>query len=296
MTWVEGKRIAFIGLGAMGSPMAGHLVKAGAHVTVHNRSAAKQASWLAAHPSAAAAASASEAAAQADVVITCVRNDADLSAIYEGPTGALACLREGALVIDHTTASAEIARDLDTGASARQAHFIDAPVSGGSAGAQAGRLSIMAGGTDIAVELARPVLGVYGRTITHMGPVGSGQLAKMVNQICIAGVLEGLAEGLALAVAAGLDTERLLAAMKDGAADSWQMRNRASFMLSEEFPAGFAAELMHKDLSLASSASGRFGLGSPVIELVRICYANLISRGFGEEDFSNLFRAVMHHY
>ena len=296
MTSVEGRTIAFIGLGSIGSPIAGHLLEAEAHVIVHNRSIAKQESWIAAHPHALGAISATEAAAQADVVITCVGDDADLSEIYQGPAGVLNYLRSGAVIIDHTTASAEIARDLEAGAMSKHASFVDAPVSGGSIGAEQRTLSIMVGGTSAAFEQARPILEIYGRTITHIGQAGSGQIAKMVNQVCIAGVLEGLAEGLGLAVASGLDTARLLDAIAGGAAGSWQMQNRASFMLSEQFTAGFTAQLMHKDLSLAASASGRHDLDSPIVELVRDRYAELIRQGMGQEDFSNLFRLVVSHY
>jgi 3-hydroxyisobutyrate dehydrogenase len=273
--------------------MAGHLLKDSARLIVHTRSSVKQETWLAAHPRAVGAPSSAEAAAQADIVITCVGNDADLAAVYQGPTGILSQLRRGALVIDHTTASAEIARDLEVGATDRQASFIDAPVSGGSTGAENRALSIMVGGDEAVFERARPILEVYGRTISRMGPVGSGQIAKMVNQTCIAGVLQGLAEGLGLAVASGLDTARLLDVMGGGAASSWQMHNRSSFMLSGEFKAGFTARLMHKDLGLAISASARNQLNSPVAELVRDRYAELIDRGLGHEDFSNLFRLVI---
>jgi 3-hydroxyisobutyrate dehydrogenase-like beta-hydroxyacid dehydrogenase len=276
--------------------MAGHLLKDGARLIAHTRSPAKQETWLAAHPRAVGASSSAEAAAQADVVITCVGDDADLADVYQGPTGVLSHLRRGALVIDHTTASADIARDLEADAISKQASFVDAPVSGGSAGAENQALSIMVGGSEAAFERASPILEVYGRTISRMGPAGSGQIAKMVNQICIAGVLQGLAEGLGLAVASGLDTTRLLPIMGGGAAGSWQMHNRSSFMLSEDFNAGFTARLMHKDLGLAISASARNQLDSPVVELVRNRYAELINRGLGHEDFSNLFRLVINHF
>jgi len=293
---VEGKIIAFIGLGAIGSPIAGHLLKDSAQLIVHTRSSTKQQTWLAAHPRAVGASSSAEAAAQADVVITCVGDDADLADVYQGPNGVLSHLRRGALVIDHTTASAEIARDLEAGAAGKQAAFVDAPVSGGSTGAENRALSIMVGGSEADFERAIPILEVYGRTISRMGPAGSGQIAKMVNQICIAGVLQGLAEGLGLAVAAGLDTTRLLPVMGDGAAGSWQMHNRSSFMLSEDFKAGFTAQLMHKDLGLAISASARYQIDSPVAELVKDRYAELLNRGLGHEDFSNLFRLVINHF
>lgn len=296
MTSVEGKSIAFIGLGVIGSPMAGHLLENGARLIVHTRSSVKQENWLAAHPRAVGASSSAEAAEQADVVVTCVGDDSDLADVYQGPTGVLSHLRPGALVIDHTTASAEIARDLEAGAASKQAGFVDAPVSGGSTGAENRALSIMVGGDEAAYERAIPILEIYGRTISRIGPAGSGQTAKMVNQICIAGVLQGLAEGLGLAVASGLDTARLLHLMAGGAAGSWQMNNRSSFMLSESFEAGFTVRLMHKDLGLATSAAARNELDSPVAELVRDRYAELINRGLGHEDFSNLFRLVISHF
>jgi 3-hydroxyisobutyrate dehydrogenase len=296
MTVVQGKRIAFIGLGAIGGPLAGHLLADGGEVTVYNRSPAKLDAWVTQHPGAVRADSASHAVTSADVVITCVGDDSDLREAYLGSRGILSALRPDAIVIDHTTASDEIARMLEGEVQNRGASFVDAPVSGGNVGAENRTLSIMVGGSEDAFERAKPIMSLYGRSISHIGPAGSGQLAKMVNQLCIAGVLQGLAEGLGLAVASGLDTSRLLDAISTGAAGSWQMQNRSSYMLSEQFKAGFAGRLMYKDLGLSISASSRKQLSTPVAEVVREQYAKLLERGLGDEDFSDLFRLVVNHF
>lgn len=296
MTVVKGKRIAFIGLGAIGGPLAGHLLADGGEVSVYNRSTANLDAWMTEHPGAVKADSASDAATSADVVITCVGDDSDLREAYLGSRGILSALRSDTIVIDHTTASDEIARLLEGEIQSRGASFVDAPVSGGNVGAENRALSIMVGGSEDAFERAKPIMSLYGRSISHIGPPGSGQLAKMVNQLCIAGILQGLAEGLGLAVASGLDTSRLLDAISAGAAGSWQMQNRSSYMLSEQFKAGFAARLMYKDLGLGISASSRQQLSTPVAELVREQYAKLLERGLGDEDFSNLFRLVVGHF
>jgi 3-hydroxyisobutyrate dehydrogenase-like beta-hydroxyacid dehydrogenase len=295
MNVVQGKAVAFIGLGAIGSPLASHLLADGGKVTAYNRSPAKLDNWVKKHPDAAKASSAADAVKSADIVITCVGDDADLIDVYRGPKGILKELRSDTIVIDHTTASDELARALEDEIRERGGLFIDAPVSGGNIGAENRALSIMVGGTDEAFERAKPIISLYGRTISHIGPAGAGQLAKMVNQLCIAGILEGLAEGLGLAIQSGLDTDRLLEAMGGGAAGSWQMQNRSSYMLSEQFRAGFAARLMYKDLGLGISASSRKDLSTPVAEVVRARYAQLLERGLGDEDFSNLFRLVVNH-
>jgi 3-hydroxyisobutyrate dehydrogenase len=293
MTSVAGLKIAFIGLGAIGSRIAGRLHESGLTVTVHNRTLERQTVWLESHPGAVGATNPAEAVAGADVVITCVGDDNDLRDVYFGEQGVLNAVGDGTLVIDHTTASDAIARELSLAVVKKGGRFLDAPVSGGSAGAEAGTLSVMCGGTVEAFEPAVEVLAVYGRNIVHVGPAGAGQLCKMVNQVCIAGVLEGLAEGIGLAEAAGLDVSTVLNAIRGGAAGSWQMENRSSYMVKREYPAGFAARLMHKDLGLGGSSADAFGVDAPLLELVRARYTILLERGLGDEDFTNLFRLVL---
>jgi 3-hydroxyisobutyrate dehydrogenase-like beta-hydroxyacid dehydrogenase len=282
--------IAFFGLGEIGAPMAARLASAGHRVLVKNRSPEKQTAWLAENPGAALDSPAE--LAEAEIVISCVGSDVDLEALYETDGEVFSNLQAGTLVIDHTTASASIARAINERAESKGCEFVDAPVSGGSAGARSGALSVMIGGSSAALTRVEPVLECYSRTISHVGEAGTGQLCKMVNQLCIAGVLQGLAEGLALARAAGLDTERVLGAISGGAAASWQMENRSSFMLSDTYEAGFAARLMHKDLSLCAEEAERLSVPLPGAGTVTREYEELMEQGFGDEDFSNLHRLL----
>ena len=282
-------KIAFLGLGVMGAPMARHLAGAGHAMTVYNRTAAKAEAWVAAHGGHGAATPA-EAALAADIVLTCVGNDDDLRAVVLGPDGALAAMRPGALFIDHTTVSAEIARETAAAGEGRGVHVLDAPVSGGQAGAEKGQLTIMCGGTPAAFGAAEPVLAAYAKRVGHMGAAGSGQLTKMVNQIAIAGVLQGLAEALAFARAAGLDSDAVVDVIAKGAAQSWQMDNRAATMARGEFDFGFAVDWMRKDLGLVLGEATRAGLDLPLTTLVDGFYAEVQSMGGGRQDTSSLIR------
>ncbi len=283
--------IAFLGLGVMGYPMAGHLARTGHAVTVYNRTAAKADAWVAEYGGRSVATPA-EAAAGQDVVLTCVGNDDDLRAVTLGEGGALAAMRPGALFVDHTTVSATIAREL---AAARgDVLVLDAPVSGGQAGAVNGALTIMCGGTPEAFAAAEPVLAAYAKRTGHMGPAGSGQLTKMVNQICIAGVLQGLSEALAFARAAGLNEGAVVDVISKGAAQSWQMDNRAATMAKREFDFGFAVDWMRKDLGLVLAEASRTGLGLPLTALVDQFYADVQGMGGGRQDTSSLIRRFGH--
>ena len=284
-------KIAFLGLGVMGAPMARHLAGAGHAMTVYNRTAAKAEAWVVAHGGRAAATPA-EAAMNAEVVLTCVGNDDDLRAVVLGPDGALAAMRPGALFVDHTTVSAEIAREIAAAGEGRGVHVLDAPVSGGQAGAENGQLTIMCGGTPAAFGAAKPVLAAYAKRIGHMGAAGSGQLTKMVNQIAIAGVLQGLAEALAFTRAAGLDSDAVIDVISKGAAQSWQMDNRAATMARGQFDFGFAVDWMRKDLGLVLSEAGRAGLDLPLTTLVDGFYAEVQAMGGGRQDTSSLIRRL----
>jgi len=287
-------RIAFLGLGVMGAPMAGHLARAGHKVTAYNRTAARAAAWLEARRGegldVATAATPAEAAGGQDVVISCVGNDADLAEVVLGEAGALAALGEGALYIDHTTVSPAIARRIAEAASARGIDALDAPVSGGQAGAETGRLAIMCGGEARAMERARPVMEAYAARIVHVGAAGSGQATKAVNQVCIAGTLAGLAEGVRFAEAAGLDMAKVLEAISGGAAQSWQMENRWQTMAAGEFDFGFAIDWMRKDLAIALGEARARGLSLPVTALVDQFYAEVQAIGGGRQDTSALIR------
>src|SRR5262245_49310798 len=245
-----GERVAFLGLGVMGFPMAGHLLRAGHELAVWNRSPDKAARFAAAHPAAHIASSPAEAAQAADFVFVCVGRDADVRAVVLGSDGALGGLGTGSVLVDHTTASAELAAELEGRARERGAGFLDAPVSGGQSGAEQGTLTVMAGGEPAAFERSLPVLRSYAKRARLLGPAGSGQRAKMVNQICIAGVLQGLAEGLHFAEASGLDPLAVVEVISQGAAQSWQMDHRHATMVAREFEHGFAVEWMRKDLAL----------------------------------------------
>ena len=283
-------RISFLGLGVMGAPMARHLATAGHDVTVYNRTAAKAHAWVAAHGGRVAATPAA-AAKDAAVVIACVGADADLRAVTLGPDGAFAAMTPGSLFIDHTTVSAAIARELaEAGAGLG---VVDAPVSGGQAGAENGALTIMCGGTDAAYAAAEPVMAAYAKRIGHMGPAGSGQLTKMVNQLCIAGVLQGLAEGIAFGKAAGLDLGQVVEVISKGAAQSWQMDNRAATMAKGAFDFGFAVDWMRKDLGLTLDEARRLGVPLPLAALVDQFYVDVQAMGGGRQDTSSLIRRLV---
>ncbi|WP_070155531.1 NAD(P)-dependent oxidoreductase [Sphingobium phenoxybenzoativorans] len=284
-------KIAFIGLGVMGGPVAGHLAKAGHELSVYNRSIAKAKAWNEAHGGTVAI-SPAHAAQGADIVISCVGNDDDLSAVTMGKDGAFRSMASGSLFIDHTTVSARIARQLFVEGESRGIHCVDAPVSGGQAGAENGRLSIMCGGTEPAVNAARIVMGCYAARIVHVGAAGAGQTTKMVNQICIAGVLQGLSEGLRFAQAAELDMDKVFEAISGGAAQSWQMENRWKTMAQDSFDFGFAVDWMRKDLGLALEEARTSGATLPVTAMVDQFYADVQALGGGRQDTSSLVRRV----
>ena len=283
--------VAFLGLGVMGYPMAGHLQRAGHTVTVYNRSPAKAAAWVAEYRGRSAA-TPREAAADAQIVFSCVGNDDDLRSVVLGPDGALAGMAAGAVFVDHTTASAEVARELAAKAAEQDVHFIDAPVSGGQAGAVNGVLTVMCGGDAAAFERMRPVALAYARAVTRLGDSGAGQLAKMVNQICIAGLLQGLAEGIQFGLAAGLDMKQVLEVIGKGAAQSWQMDNRGRTMVDDQFDFGFAVDWMRKDLGLCLDEARRNQSSLPVTALVDQFYAELQRAGGGRWDTSSLIRRL----
>ena len=288
------RRCAFVGLGVMGYPMAGHLVRAGHAVTVYNRTAAKAQAWAAEYGGAAAATPAL-AAAGADVVFACVGNDDDLRAVAlggDGADGAFAGMAPGAVFVDHTTASAEIARELHREAGARGLHFVDAPVSGGQAGAVHGTLTVMCGGDTPPFAAMQPVALAYARAVTLLGTSGAGQLAKMVNQVAIAGLVQGLAEALAFGRRAGLDMAQVLEVIGQGAAQSWQMDHRGKTMLEDRFDFGFAVDWMRKDLGLVLAEARRNGAQLPATALVDQFYADLQAAGGGRWDTSSLIRRL----
>jgi len=286
---MDPRNVAFLGLGVMGYPMAGHLAQAGHRVTVYNRSADKAARWIGQHGGSSAPTPAA-AAKDADLVLMCVGNDEDVRAVVLGQDGALAAMRKGATLVDHTTASAQVAREIHATALARSVGFLDAPVSGGQAGAENGKLTIMVGGDDAVFDGAAPVLGHYARAVTLMGGPGSGQLTKMFNQICIAGLVQALAEGIAFAEKAGLDVERALDVISKGAAQSWQMENRGRTMLADKFDFGFAVDWMRKDLGLCLAEARARGATLPVTALVDQFYARVQAEGGGRFDSSSLIR------
>ena len=279
-------RIAFIGLGVMGFPMAGHLARQH-DVTVYNRTASTARRWCDRHGGRRAA-SPAEAAAGAELVLSCVGNDDDVRAVLLGKDGALAALAPGAALVDHTTASATVARELATAASGVGVDFLDAPVSGGQAGAENGQLTIMVGGEADVVERLKPVLAAYAKAVTHIGPAGAGQLAKMVNQICIAGVVQGLAEGLDFARRAGIDVAAVIDSISRGAAQSWQMENRWQTMARGEFDFGFAVDWMRKDLGIAMAEAEQNGAALEMTRQVDRFYADVQARGGGRWDTSSL--------
>jgi 3-hydroxyisobutyrate dehydrogenase len=281
-------KVSFVGLGVMGYPMAGHLKTKGGHdVTVFNRTAAKAAKWVAQYGGRSAP-TPKEAAHGQDLVMACVGNDNDLREVMLGKDGVFAGVRPGAIVVDHTTASAEIARELYAEAKARGFDFVDAPVSGGQAGAENGMLTVMCGGDEASFAKAEKVIAAYARACNLMGASGSGQLAKMVNQICIAGLVQGLAEGLHFAMKAGLDIEKLIATISKGAAQSWQMENRYKTMVAGKFDFGFAVDWMRKDLGICLSEARRNGAHLPVSALVDQFYSEIQTIGGKRWDTSSL--------
>jgi len=281
------EKLAFIGLGVMGYPMAGHLQKAGYGVTVYNRTGDKARKWQADFGGACAATPAG-AARGADIVFACVGNDDDVRAVTLGPDGAFAGMTGGAVFVDHTTASATLARELDAACRDRGLHFLDAPVSGGQAGAENGKLTIMVGGAPEIFDRVDPVLQIYAQKTSLLGPAGSGQLAKMVNQICIAGLVQALSEGLNFADAAGLDAAAVIEVISKGAAQSWQMENRASTMIENRFDFGFAVDWMRKDLDIVLAEAQSNGAALPVTGLVNDYYREIQQGGGGRMDTSSL--------
>ena len=285
-------RVGFCGLGVMGYPMAGHLASAGHSVSVYNRTSPRADAWVAEH-SGTAFVTPREVAANSDIVMLCVGNDADVRAVVMGPDGVLAGAHSGLIVVDHTTTSAELAREISLACSAAGVGFVDAPVSGGQAGAINGALTVMCGAdsesvfADVAVVAA-----VYSRSCVRLGNAGSGQLAKMVNQICIAGVVQGLAEGLAFATKAGLDAHAVIEVISKGAAQSWQMENRGHTMVDDSFDFGFAVEWMIKDLGFCVEEAQRNGAELPVADLVLGFYRELYAGGAGRLDTSSLIRRL----
>jgi 3-hydroxyisobutyrate dehydrogenase-like beta-hydroxyacid dehydrogenase len=284
-------KAAFLGMGVMGYPMAGHIAAAGHEVTVYNRTIAKAEAWAAQHGGTFAATPA-EAAKDADFVFCCVGDDPDVLAVAIGADGAIPAMKTGAVFIDNSTISADVARQIYHAAKTHGVAALDAPVSGGQAGAENGKLTVMVGGDAAAFDAALPLMQCYGATVVHMGESGKGQQTKMVNQICIAGLVQALSEGLNFAMAAGLDTDRLLAAISGGAAQSWQMVNRGHTMVRDEFDFGFAVDWMRKDLRICLEESKRNGAPLPVTEIVAGYYAELSADGYGRNDTSSLIRRL----
>ena len=285
------RKVAFVGLGVMGYPMAGHLARAGHDVTVYNRGAAKASAWIAEFGGNQAA-TPQLAASGADFVFCCVGNDADLRSVTTAGGGAFAGMKPGAVFVDHTTASASVARELDAAARQRGFHFLDAPVSGGQAGAQNGALTVMCGGGAEAFAAARPVGMAYSKAFTRMGEAGAGQLTKMVNQICVAGLVQGLSEAIAFGQKAGLDMNQVLEVIGKGAAQSWQLDNRGGTMAADKFDFGFAVDWMRKDLGLVLDEAKRNGARLPVTALVDQFYADIQAMGGQRWDTSSLIKRL----
>jgi 3-hydroxyisobutyrate dehydrogenase-like beta-hydroxyacid dehydrogenase len=282
-------KVAFLGMGVMGYPMAGHIAAAGHAVTVYNRTAVKAENWVARHGGAQAR-TPSEAAADADFVFCCVGDGPDVLAVALGIDGAMPAMKEGSIFIDNSTVSADIARELYEAAPNYGVTTLDAPVSGGQAGAENGKLTVMVGGDEATFAAAFPIMECYGSKVVHMGTAGQGQQAKMVNQICIAGLVQSLSEGLNFAIKAGLDTDKLLEAVSGGAAQSWQMVNRGHTMVENDFNFGFAVDWMRKDLRICVEEAKRKGAPLPVTEIVAGYYDELSANGYGRDDTSSLIR------
>ena len=285
------KNVSFIGLGVMGYPMAGHLQNKGYNVTVYNRTTAKAEKWVEEYKGSMAK-TPGEASQNSEIVFMCVGRDEDIIEVMEGEGGILSNVAEGSIIVDHTTASAEIARNYYQKLKDKKLSFLDAPVSGGQAGAENGKLTVMVGGESNVYELAAPIIKCYGENIVHIGGPGMGQQAKMVNQICIAGLVQALSEGLNFAMAAGLDTKTVLKAISGGAANSWQMVNRGHTMVRGEFDFGFAVDWMRKDLRICLQEANRNGASLPVTEIVAKYYDELSEDGFGRNDTSSLIRRL----
>jgi 3-hydroxyisobutyrate dehydrogenase len=284
-------KVAFIGLGVMGFPMAGHLAKAGHEVTVYNRTRARAESWVAKHGGRLAETPA-RAADGAELVFSCVGDDPDVREVTLGANGALQAMARGAVHIDHTTASAALAREVAAEASKRGVSFLDAPVSGGQSGAENGALTVMVGGDPQAFERAKPVISHFARAVTLMGPSGAGQLTKMVNQICVVGVVEGLAEAIDFGLRAGLDMKLALDVISKGAATSWQMENRGQTMIDDKFDFGFATDWMRKDLRICLAEGAQNGAGLPCTRLIEGFYGEIQKMGGGRWDSSSLIRRL----
>ncbi|MGE0093579.1 MAG: NAD(P)-dependent oxidoreductase [Alphaproteobacteria bacterium] len=284
-------KVAFLGLGVMGFPMAGHLAAKGHSVTVYNRSGAKAQDWAKQHKGKTAATPA-EAAKGQDMVFACVGNDNDVRSVVYGKDGAFAGMSKGAIFVDHTTASADLARELETEGKKLGLSVIDAPVSGGQAGAQNAALTVMCGGESAPFEKAKPVMACYGKAVTLMGKAGAGQLTKMVNQICIAGLVQALSEGLNFGMKAGLDCEKVIEVISKGAAQSWQMENRGKTMIADKFEFGFAVDWMRKDLGICLEEAKRNGARLPVTALVDQFYAQIQARGGKRWDTSSLYNLL----
>ena len=284
-------KTAFIGLGVMGGPMAGHLAKAGHQVTVYNRTSEKAENWVAEYGGESAPTPA-QATDGAEIVCACVGNDADLRSVVFGDDGILSGMKKGAIFVDHTTASATVAREIDAKARGLGLGFLDGPVSGGQAGAEGGQLTIMVGGEQKDFDAARPVIGAYAKAVTLLGPAGAGQLTKMVNQICFAGLVQGLAEGIAFAQAAGLDANKVIDVISKGAAQSWQMDNRAQTMIEDKFDFGFAVEWMRKDMGIALTEARNNGAMLPASAAVDQFYAEIRAMGGSRWDTSSLIRLL----
>lgn len=284
-------KLAFIGLGVMGGPMAGHLVTAGHTVRAWNRTRVKADAWCGQHGGSLAETPA-EAAAEAEVVLTCVGRDEDLEAVVCGPQGLLAGLRPGSLLIDHSTVSAEVSRRLAEQLGERGIGLVDAPVSGGQQGAITGQLSIFCGGSADDYARAVPVIAAYAKAHAHLGPVGNGQLAKMVNQICVAGVVQGVAEGIHFAQQAGLDVAQVMTLVGQGAGSSWQLVNRHQTMIADQYDHGFAVDWMRKDLDIVAAEATRLGLDLPLTQLINQFYADVQALGGGRWDTSSLLRRL----
>ena len=291
------KKTAFVGLGVMGYPMAGHLAAAGHSVAVYNRTTSKTTAWLDEHETAGAGGHRAEltpveAAKGAELVFLCVGNDDDVRSVVYGDTGVLASMSEGSILVDHTTASADLARELADACAKQGIGFLDAPVSGGQAGAENGQLTVMVGGEQRTFDAAQPVMDCFAKSVRLMGPAGSGQLTKMVNQICIAGVLQGLAEGLHFAEQADLDIEAVVDVISKGAAQSWQMENRYQTMAKGEFEFGFAVDWMRKDLDITLNTGRKLDARLPLTALVDQFYADVQSYGGGRWDTSSLIQRL----
>ena len=285
-------KLAFIGLGVMGFPMAGHLASRGGHdVTVYNRSRAKAEAWVAKHKGRSAETPA-KAAEGSEIVFCCVGDDPDLREVTLGPSGAFQKMGKGAIFVDHTTASAKVARELSAEAKKRGFEFLDAPVSGGQAGAENGQLTVMVGGDSAAFDRAKPVIAHFAKAVTLLGPSGAGQLTKMVNQICIAGLVQGLSEALNFALKAGLDAKLVLEVISKGAAQSWQMENRGKTMVEDKFDFGFAVDWMRKDLRICSETARQNGAQLPVTQTVAGFYDEISKIGGGRWDTSSLIRRL----